>query len=70
MTERVAYDPEGTIEVEVAVLLDLIYRAGLDCALETDPGPMYRLKDLRRRIMAGQVYVGVCDWPVGEVTGG
>ena len=67
MTERVAYDPEGTIEVEVAVLLDLIYRA-LDW--ETDPGPMYRLKDLRRRIMAGQVYVGVCDWPVGEVTGG
>ena len=24
----------------------------------------------RRQIMAGQVYVGACDWPVEEVTNG
>lgn len=69
--ERPGYDAGGTVEVEIPVLLDL-----LNCAedgVEQVSGhgsAWYRASDLRRRIMVGQAYVGVCDWPVEEVSNG
>jgi hypothetical protein len=65
MTET-QYDPDGTVEVEVRVLLDLLDRVLYE-AVTNGEVDYYRAKDLKRRVEGGQVYVGVNDWPVKEV---
>ena len=73
--KRVSYDPEGTCEIETVVLLDLlawvgVYRPTEEGIRNMGAEEIFRLRELRRRVLAGRVYVGVCDWPVEEASNG